>query len=196
MNEISPALEYSRRVFNSVLEWYKNADSKAQIILTIDGIFLAFITNSIFIEQDKLLKILSKFGGETWLLLALMCLTLAGSILSSILCLWSRVYREDELDEILKNSGVDIKRSETYKPQFMFFFQFISRLQAEQMADKLSAVDEKYEIEALAHETRILSENVMKKHKWVNRGFGLAGLSLLFFLSVGVSYIVRVNGYG
>jgi hypothetical protein len=35
----SPALEYSRRTFDGVLEWYKNADSKAQVILTIDGAF-------------------------------------------------------------------------------------------------------------------------------------------------------------
>jgi len=194
MNEKSPALEYSRRVFDGILEWYKNADSKAQIILTIDGAFLTFLTSSIFMKQGNLSTILSNFGVETWLLLALMCLALAGSILSSILCLWSRIYSKDKLDEILRSGGVDIERSETYKPQFMLFFQFISRLNAEQMAEKLAAVDERYEIEALAHETRILSKNVMKKHSWVNRGFALAGLSLLLFLSVGISYVVRVNG--
>jgi len=192
-NEKSPALEYTRRVFEGVLDWYKNADSKAQVILTIDGAFLAFLTSSVFMEQDKLSKILSGFGVETWLLVALMCATLAGSILSAILCLWSRVYGKDRLDGILRKGGVEVNKSETYKPQFMLFFQFLSRLQPEQMAEKLSAMNEKYEIEAFAYETQILSENVVKKHHWVNLGFVLAGLSLLLFLSVAVSYVVRIS---
>lgn len=193
-NENSPALEYARRVYDGVMDWYKNADSKAQVILTLDGAFLAFLTSSIFMEQYELSKILSRFGVETWLLLALMCTTLAGSILSAILCLWSRVYAGDKLDGMLRSGGVEVNKSETYKPQFMFFFQFLSRLHPEQMAEKLSAVTEKYEIEALAYQSRILSENVMRKHYWVNKGFVLAGLSLLLFLGAGISYVVRVNG--
>jgi hypothetical protein len=192
-NEKSPALEYSRRVFDGVLDWYKNADSKAQVILTIDGAFLAFLTSSIFMEQNNLSKILCRFGLETWLLLALMCATLAGSILSAIFCLWSRVYGRDTLDDILSRGGLEVNKPETYKPQFMFFFQFLSRLQPEQMAEKLYAVNEKYEIEALAYQTKNLSENVMNKHHWVNRGFVLAALSLLLFLGGGVSYVVRIG---
>ena len=189
----SPALDYSRRVFDSALEWYKNADSKAQIILTIDGAFLAFLTSSVFMEQDKLSKILSKFGLETWLLLALMCLALAASILSAIICLRSRIYSEEGLDEILRTANVDAEKSETYRPEHMFFFQFMSRLGERQLAEKLSAVDEKFEVEVLAHEIPILSKNVMEKHRWVNRGFALAGASLILFLGVAISYVARVN---
>lgn len=189
----SPALEYSRRVFDGVLEWYKNADSKAQLILTIDGAFLAFLTSSIFMEQDKLSKIISKFGVETWLLLALMCLALTSSILSAIVCLRSRIYSEEELDGLLRSASVDVEKAETYKPEFMLFFQFISRLSERQIAEKLSTVDERFEIDALAHQLRTLSENVKEKHKWVNRGFALAGSSLILFLGVAISYVARVN---
>jgi len=188
----SSALEYSRRVFDGVLEWYKNADSKAQVILTLDGAFLAFLTSSIFIEQDKLSKILSEFGVETWLLLALFCLSLTSSILSAEVCLQSRIYSEKEIDAIFRTAGVEVEKSESYKPEFMFFFQFISRLGEKQMAEKLSRVDENFEIEALAHEMCILAKNVKEKHKWVNRGFTFAGLSLIIFLGVAISYIVRV----
>jgi hypothetical protein len=86
-NEKSPGLEYARRIFDSVLDWYKNADTKAQIILTINGVFLAFLTGSIFKKQDDIGPMFSRFGGETWLLLGLMCVALTGSILSAIVCL-------------------------------------------------------------------------------------------------------------
>jgi hypothetical protein len=62
------------------------------------------------------------------------------------------------------------------------------------LAEKLSVIDERFEIEALAHQTRILSENVMQKHRWVKMGFALAGLSLPLFLASAISYVIRVNG--
>ena len=189
----SSALEYSRRIYDGVLGWYKNADSKAQIILTIDGAFIAFLTISIFSEQRLLSDMLSRFGPETWTLLALMCATLAGSVLSSVRCLWSRIYSKDELDEKLTKGGVDPKRSKTYKPEFMLFFQFISKLDAEQMTEKLLKASEEDEIESLAYDAQALSENVLKKHKWVNLGFALAGSSLLLFLGAGISYVIRAS---
>ncbi len=30
-------LEYTRRLYDNVLSWYKSADSKAQVIIAIDG---------------------------------------------------------------------------------------------------------------------------------------------------------------
>ena len=59
---------------------------------------------------------------------------------------------------------------------------------------KMSEVDEEFEIKSLAHQTQKLSKNVMKKHSWVNRGFTLAGLSLILFLGVAISYVIRVGG--
>jgi hypothetical protein len=192
-DDTSPALEYARRIFDDALGWYKNADSKAQIILTLDGAFLAFLTDSIFRQQAELLPLLSKFGWETWLLLGLMCAALSGSILSAIICLWSRIDSQEKLDELLREGGVDVKSAETYKPEFMLFFQFLSRLQASQLAMRLSTLDQRFELEALAHETQVLSGNVMKKHSWVNVGFALVGLSLLLFLGAAISYVIRIS---
>ena len=51
---MSNNLEYTRRVYESVLGWYKSADSKAQVILAIDGAFVAFLTGTIFVKPDDL----------------------------------------------------------------------------------------------------------------------------------------------
>lgn len=193
-NEKSSALEFSRRNFDNVLDWYKNADTKAQIILSLDGAFLAFLTSFIFTKPDDLLAVFARFGAETWLLLGLMCLTFSGSIMSVIFCLRSRVYREAELDEMLEKGDVETADDKTYKAEFTTFFQFLSRLDAAKLSKTMLAADADFEIEALAYQTRKLSKNVIKKHKWVNRGFTLAGISLILFLGVAVSYLIRVGG--
>lgn len=36
-SELSDSLEYSRRLYERVIDWYKNADSKAQIILRLSA---------------------------------------------------------------------------------------------------------------------------------------------------------------
>ena len=92
----------------------------------LNGAFLAFLSKSIFMHQDDLVKILTRFGAETWLFLILICLALAGSILSMVMCLWSRIYSPKQLDKLLKDAGVEIKYSETYSPKSMYFFQMMS----------------------------------------------------------------------
>jgi hypothetical protein len=59
--KLSHALDYSRRVYERTLEWYKNADAKAQVILTLDGAFSTFLTTSIFKAPDDLTKITQRF---------------------------------------------------------------------------------------------------------------------------------------
>jgi hypothetical protein len=103
-SEMSEALDYSRRLYERVIDWYKNADSKAQIILTLDGAFLTFITSSIFKNPDELSKITQRFTFYTWLFLILMCLCLVGSIIIALMCLWSRVFISAKRDEVLRQA--------------------------------------------------------------------------------------------
>ena len=40
---LEPAIAYSRRLYDDVLGWYRSADAKAQVVIRLDGAFLAFI---------------------------------------------------------------------------------------------------------------------------------------------------------
>lgn len=190
----SHALLYSRRVFDATLSWYGNADTKAQVILTLDGAFLAFLTNAVFMDRAAFVEILDTFGPETWLLAAVLCMTLACSILSAAACLHSRLDADKAIHAMFEATGVDIGNAATYTPQSMLFFQPISRLDEHELAQALARVDENFEIRGLAHELLVLSKNVNAKHRWVNRGFACAGASLLLLLSVAVSYVSRLVG--
>jgi hypothetical protein len=179
-------LEFPHRVFDGVLEWYKNADAKAQIILSLNGILLAFITGSVFMEPEKLLPIVARFGPETWILLLLMCLTLTGSIITAIMCLWSRFSR-------LPGSANDKGRSGYLAPDQLIFFQHLSKMSQRQLTEIYTAANPQLEIEALSSQIPVLSKNVLIKHKLVNWGFLLAGTSLLLLMAVAVSYIIRAT---
>ena len=189
--ELSDALEYARRVFEKVIDWYKNADSKAQIILTLDGTFLTFLTTSVFKNPDEISKVTGRFRFDTWLFLILMCLCLIASIVSALMCLWSRVFLRPGRDSVLIRAKQELKTAERYSPNVMLFFKTISWLDHDQFQKQLGQIDKEFEIRALASQIYLLSKRGYRKHLLINCGFVLAGASLIFFLAVGISYLAR-----
>ena len=188
-SEQSDALAYSRLVFERVIDWYKNADSKAQIILTVDGVFLTFLTTSIFKNPDELSKITQRFTAYTWIFLMLMCVCLIGSIISALMCLWSRILLSSKRDRVLMREKKRLGEAERYSPSVMLFFKTISWLDHDKFQVELAGVNKEFEIKALASQSYLLSKRVYVKHLLINSGFVLSGASLIFFLASGISYL-------
>src|SRR4051812_9109866 len=84
-------LEYARRLYDRIIAWYESAERKAQLILTLDGVFLSFLTASVLTKPGDLHLIVDRFGAETWALFGLMCVALFLSIASAVGCLVSRI---------------------------------------------------------------------------------------------------------
>ena len=187
----SDAVDYSRRLLELIIDWYHNADSKAQVILTLDGAFLTFLTSSIFRNPDDLAKILGRFGPDTWLFLILMGLCLLASIVSALVCLLSRIFLWPGRDRVLRREKARVKTAEKYSPNVMMFFQSVSWLDHDKFQEQLKTVDKEFEVEALASQIYLLSKRVTTKHKAINYGFAFAGATLLFFLAAGMSYVAR-----
>jgi hypothetical protein len=187
---MSSKLEYSRRLYDDVLDWYKSADSKSQVVLAIDTAFLAFLASTVFSEPDKLRAIVAVFGWVTWLNLTLMLLSLIVSIGSAIVCVWSRIYSLKEVKQIIKKTESRCQDPDKYPPEtIMWFFQFVEILDQQKFQATLESVEEEFELKVLAEEIYILSGNVRRKHLAVNIGFGFAALSLIFFVVAAVSYL-------
>lgn len=186
----SLALDHARRLFDNCTDWYKSADSKAQVLLTLDGAFLAFLTGSVFGKPGDAVQVVHKFGVDTWILLAVMCAAMTVSIFSAIRCLWSRTYPERELKERIAKAAPD---KDGYPPQVMWFFQFIHALDSEIFTKRLLNTDEQFAIKVLASQIVELSRTVLEKHSWINRGFASAAISLIAFMGVLVSYVVRLR---
>ncbi len=188
-SEISDSLDYARRLLERVIDWYKNADSKAQIILTLDGAFLTLLTTSVFKNPAELSGIVQRFNFFTWLFLVLMCVCLVGSIVSALMCLWSRVFLFSKRDAVLVREKTRINETERYSPNVMLFFKTISWLDHDKFQSQLADVNKEFEIKALASQTYLLAKRVTTKHLLINLGFLLSGAGLIFFLAGGLSYL-------
>ena len=175
-------IDYARRVYKNVNSWYTSADNKAQILLTMNGVFLGFLTTLVFRETRHLREIVSGFGLETVLYLSLMGLCISLSVFCALMCLRSRL------------PGHETKAPEkTPRSARMWFFADISKLDVKEVRQGLAEADVNFELDALAVQLPKLSRNVLSKHKWVNRGFAQLIASLLFFALMSASYLVRAS---
>jgi hypothetical protein len=191
-----PAVAYSRRLYDDVLGWYRSADAKAQVVIGLDGAFLAFITAAAFRKPDELASLFDTFLPLTWQLLGLMAVTLVASMMSSIYCLWSRVYirPSDVVASILARSGT--ATGSPYPPGVMWFFQLVARLDEDVFRQTLLGVNGRFEIEALSSQIAVLSKNVRRKHIAANVGFALAIVTLLLFAGAATSYGLAARSAG
>ena len=190
-------LNYSRRQYDDVLDWYNSADSKAQVILAINGGFIAFVSGTVFAKPDDLISIVDEFNSITWILVILMVVSLITSIGASIYCLWSRICTGKELrkkiDDETRAYSLDANILDNrYAPSLTSFFLFIEHLDPKIFENTLKSVDTEYEIAALAGQIRALSRNVKVKHLAVNIGFAMTSIALITFFMVAVSYVLEV----
>jgi hypothetical protein len=195
VKDLSPpsqtSLEYLRRLYANVLDWYRVADSRAQLILTLDGVFITIVTGTVFAKPEELAAWQRVFGLETWAFLSLAALAIIGSITFALLCLHSRLH-EATHRYIGSHYKVDPRRIETYVPGVSWWYGMIAKLDQKIMIQYLQTADEMFEIDALANQVVLLSGMILRKHRRANRGWLLAGLSLLFLVAAGTSYVLRV----
>lgn len=184
-------IEYSRRLYDEVRNWYQSADSKAQVALGIDGAFLAFLSSGMFAKPADLKQVVVSFSFWTWSLLVLLILTLLGSIVAAMHCIRSRIESEAKLRKLVNSEQALDRDQGRYSPNLMWFFQMVGVLDPEYFRKTLAKVDLEFELDALAVEIQILSRNVTEKHRAANRALLLAVVTLLLFLAAGISYGIR-----
>src|SRR5215216_4745342 len=169
-----PALEYARRLYANVLAWYESAERKAQIVLTVDGVFLGLLTASFTSNVSDLRGIVDAFGPLTWIALSVALAMLLASLLSAVWCLRSRA---------VVGPGSD-NPAET-----MWFFQMIAAKQQAEFMTQARGSDDMTETDALASQIWRLSHIVAAKHKWANVAFASTALSLFAFALAAASYV-------
>jgi hypothetical protein len=157
----NPPLEYSRRLYENVVDWYKIAETKAQIILSLDGIFTSLLVGALFVKGPDLKDTLKFFGPETWIFLALMAACLVTAIICALVCLVSRVMPRKEIQ---RRYGATLKNCppDDYPPEVMWFFQTISQLNEEFYTRQAGKVSSDLERRALSNQNFLLSGKVLK----------------------------------
>jgi len=105
---VDESLEYSRRLYENMVDWYKAAELKAQVVLSLAGIFTSFLIASIFVKRSDVKEIVGVFAWHTWVALGLMTLALVGAIASAVMCLITRVMPRKE---VRRRYGTAVPRS-------------------------------------------------------------------------------------
>jgi hypothetical protein len=176
---------YARRLYDRIIAWAEVADRRAQLILTLNGVFVSFLVGSMLSKPTELQAVTTEFGVETWACLGAMALILVLSIGFAISCLVSR-FNDDE----------GARRSlETNSDLVAWYFPVIAKMgeaEKEKFMTSVVGVDATIEAKTLADNAVRAAGYVVKKYNRVNLGFLCAAVSLVLFLLAGASYVVRV----
>ena len=73
-----------RNLHNLILNWYKNADTKAQAILTLDGAIITFITGFVVLKPTELKTTIESLDIIHFVFLMFMALSLIVSVLCAL----------------------------------------------------------------------------------------------------------------
>ncbi|MEO6630585.1 MAG: Pycsar system effector family protein [Mucilaginibacter sp.] len=168
-------LAYCRNVYQQTLDWYKSAETKAQIILTLNGVFIGFLGSNVLLQKRAQGN--SIFADLWIVLIGLVLIGIIFSVIFSVLCLKSRLRKRER-----KFNVADKNDLTKYRSDMLFFFEGVKQLDPGLFAEKLQGLTPKEEIEILSYDIVNLAKNVSRKHRYVNNSFLLFGISLLFFV--------------
>ena len=189
-----PGLRYARTAHALILDWYKSAELKAQALLTLDGVIIGFLANSLFGKPAEVREFARLLDPKTLVMLGLMAVALTGSVISSLLCLRSRLYSRRSLAERMNGeTKFDNDTATPYTAGAIGFFQFVACLKTPRLLTTLDQATDQTELEVLSDQLIKLSANVTRKHRYINVGFALTAASLVLLLLAGASYAARAR---
>lgn len=163
--------------------------------------FITVVTTTVFAQPQDLVERLAAAGIAGAVFVLFSAASIAGSVLCAVTCLYSRL-SDARLGRIADQQfGVDPTDRNTYSPRIAGWFGFIASISrsarregglaaARFMPEYLQVIDRDAEREMLASQVVALSQNVLLKHRWVDRGWVLAGGALVGLVAFGLAYVV------
>lgn len=184
-----PELDYVRHLYDRMIDWYKVAETKAQLVLTANGALVAIILGLLSSKISDLRQLGDLFGPETWILISAVVLALAGAVGSATSCLLS--YHTRKIRHDFARLGVNSDDPDTYCPEVLWYFGHLGSLRFEPTVDLLQAANRTSEIRALTYSAVSLAGAVLRKHRLMNAGWILTAVVLLAFAGTTVSILIR-----
>ncbi len=183
--------EYVRRVYERALDWYKVAETKAQLLLTVNGVFVTVVFGIVSGRLGEAHEFADILGVETWVFFLTSTGALLGAVTCAAACLWSQ--HGKNIKEAFARLGVDPDTPASYRPEVLWYFGHLANLRIESAAAMISQADRRFEITALSYNVVQLSGIVLRKHRLVNAGWALTALALILLIGGGVSVFIRAQ---
>lgn len=183
--------DYLTRLYDDVLGWYRSADTKAQLLLTLDGILITVAAAAAFGKPDEVATRKAAVSVWAWVLLIVAAAGVIGSVICAVICLFSRLSNA-RIERLVSDWGVRPDDVASYRPAVGWWFGFIAILPQPQIVTYLRQIDHELERDALAQNIALLSVNVLRKHRWANRGWILAASGVVVLAVSGVVQVATV----
>ncbi|MFC4466835.1 hypothetical protein ACFPH6_20265 [Streptomyces xiangluensis] len=178
--------EYVRRVYDRAIDWYRVAEAKAQLILTVNGVLVTVIFGTAAGNVTKKHEFAKISGVETWCFFLVSTGSLIGAVACAAACLWSRHVKNVKGTFARLRVYPEIPNS--YRPEVLWYFGDLAHLEIEPAAALISRADRRFEIKALSYNVVHLAGIVLRKHRFVNAGWALTALAIISLI-VGVASI-------
>jgi Family of unknown function (DUF5706) len=161
-------LEYLRLMYASTRDWYTAAETKAQLLLAVNGVFVTLLFGLLFGNADGVHAGSRTFGLDTWIFAGVSVLALLVAVSCAVLSLWSLHGRAGRDFARLR---IDPAAPDSYRPEVLWYFGHLARLPRDAAEAKLRESNRQDETEALIYHVIDLSRKVLRKHRWVNAGW-------------------------
>jgi Family of unknown function (DUF5706) len=184
----APGDDFITALYHDRLEWFRDVQTRAQVLLTIDGIFTGFLTGTLLGKANDVRAVVDHFGPETWAFLLVMGLALGLSLLLTVAALNPRLSKRQVTAMMRK------KRSQNpYPADVMWWFMLVSRLaDSDRYIDELVNAPADLKDRALAFEVYSLGKHLEFKFAKVRTAFRCTSIALIAFLATGGSYLYHV----
>jgi pycsar effector protein len=184
-------VEYLRHMYASTRGWYAAAETKAQLLLAVNGIFVTVLFGILFGLPGDARVNPSRFKIDTWVLIGLSVTALVAAILCATLCLWSLHGRaKTELAKMETDSEEELT---SHKPEAFWYFGHIASMPPSAVREKLCSVDHRFEIEVLSYHVIDLARKVLRKYQWVNAGWAFTALALIALAAAGGTFFLQAQ---
>jgi hypothetical protein len=186
--------EYARRVYDRGLDWYKVAETKAQLVLTVNGVFVTIGFGVVSAGRGGVGARAGDLGPETWAFLAVAMSALAGAVTAAAGCLLSRHRHNIKADfKRLRIDHKDLTSQSPYPVEALWYFGHLGSLPFARTVASFEQITEADEFKILTFHVVGLSQVVLRKHRLVNAGWLLTSVTLLSLLAATTSYAVRAR---
>jgi hypothetical protein len=181
-------VEYLRHMYAMTRAWYTASETKAQLLLAVNGLFVTVLFGILFGNSGARNLGTAKLKSGTWMLISVSVVALVMAIVCAALCLWSLHGRAKE--EVNK-FGIDPEDPDpdpdSFPPEVLWYFGHLVHLERDAVKKRLRSVDRRFEIETLSYHVVDLAHKVLRKHRYVNAGWAFTALALIALVAAGVS---------
>jgi Pycsar effector protein len=178
-------VEYLRHMYAMTRSWYTAAETKAQLLLAVNGLFVTVLFGILFGNSGDHHLGAAKIRHWTWALISFSVAALVIAIICAALCLWSLHGRaKAEFDGF----EVDPEDPDSFPPEVLWYFGHVAHLERDAAKERLRSVGRRFEIETLSYHVVDLAHKVLRKHRYVNAGWAFTALALIALVGSGVSF--------